>query len=81
MGPSMSQANRFRRGSGCYTCDSCKRKTRATGGDNDSLRLCIECYEIAGLENSISDHGDPSGRHAADIARLTESCRGKGGAL
>lgn len=75
------QANRFGRGSGVYVCESCTRKTRQTGGDNDSLRLCEECYEIAGLENAISDHGDPQGLHALDIARLKVRCIEKGGKL
>ncbi len=48
--------NRFQRGSGCYTCSSCKKKTRATGrGDNEHAGLCAECYDRAGDENAVSD--------------------------
>lgn len=59
--------SKFKRGSGAYNCTSCTRKTRATGGDNDSLRLCFECYEIGGYENQLQD-----GRYddAADQARI-----------
>lgn len=51
----------FTHGTGCYTCESCKRKTRDDGnGDSVGLRLCTQCYEVGGLENQISDHGrDP----------------------
>lgn len=54
----MRVRNRFERGSGCYTCRSCGRKTRSTGrGDNELIQLCEECYELAGIENMISDQG------------------------
>ncbi len=48
--------SRFAKGSGCYTCVSCKKRTRSTGrGDNEHLRLCERCYEIAGDENAVLD--------------------------
>jgi hypothetical protein len=76
------KANRFQRGSGCYTCDSCKRQTRSTGrGDNENCALCAECFEIAGLENEISDHGDPDGKLAAEIEQYKAACIAKGGNL
>ena len=52
--------NRFERGSGLFTCRVCSRKTRSTGrGDNENCRLCVECFELAGIENSFMDgHGD-----------------------
>jgi len=41
-----------------YTCRCCKRVTRPTGtGDNDGVRLCVECYDLAGEENHLSDNG------------------------
>jgi hypothetical protein len=43
--------------------------------------MCEECYEIGGLENAINDHGDPNGRHAAEIERLKAQCIAKGGKL
>lgn len=55
---SMSATNRFARGSGMYVCDCCGRKTRSTGcGDNENAGLCAECYDLAGIENAISDGG------------------------
>lgn len=46
-------------GGATYTCRCCKRATRPTGtGDNDGVQLCVECYDLAGEENSLSDTGD-----------------------
>lgn len=40
----------------CYRCANCNRATRATGrGDNENCDLCVECYDIAGIENGLSD--------------------------
>lgn len=80
----MRQANRFERGSGCFTCESCTRKTRATGGDNDDLKVCAECYEINGIINQISDAA-PTGEELVnlqdEIKRLQEVIVSKGGKL
>jgi hypothetical protein len=74
--------SRFQRGSGVYTCVSCARKTRATGNkDNENIGLCVEYFEIAGLENQISDSGDADGSLAKKIAHYTEECISKGGKL
>ena len=75
----MRQANRITKGSGVYTCRSCGRKTRATGrGDNENVRLCVECYELAGIENAFLD-----GEGNAELVRLArtclDNCRSKGG--
>ena len=52
--------NRFVKGSGCYECIACHKKTRSTGnGDNEHCRLCVRCYDIAGDENAVTD-GDMS---------------------
>ena len=76
-----TQNNRFQRGTGCYTCQSCKRQTRATGGnDNEHVGLCAECYEVAGIENQISD-GDGTPELLAEIARLKAIIAEKGGTL
>lgn len=46
-------------GGGVYNCGSCKRATRPTGnGDNENVRLCEECFDLAGEENSLSDNGE-----------------------
>lgn len=41
----------FRRGSGCYTCNSCKKLTRDTQGEG-GCRLCL-----AGIDNYLIDNG------------------------
>ena len=56
------EMNRFLKGIGTYVCRSCSRRTRPHGGDLSAVyvKLCEECYELAGLENSILDGYDPS---------------------
>jgi len=51
----MRNSSRFGNG-GCYVCNVCGKKTRSTGrGDNEFVGLCADCYDIAGLENMVSD--------------------------
>lgn len=74
--------NRFVKGSGCFKCNSCGRSTRSTGnGDNENVKLCVECYEIGGIENEIADGCCPVSEDAsiAEIKRLAEVIRSKGG--
>lgn len=62
--PAKKAGNRFARGSGCYTCSSCGKKTRSTGrGDNENCGVCVKCFDNGGLENQHSDEG-----HAGDVA-------------
>jgi len=49
--------SQFRAGSGTYTCRSCGKRTRETGGDESSLELCLVCMDEAGLENDHLDYG------------------------
>lgn len=75
------QANsKFQRGSGVYACVSCTRKTRATGGDNHDLQMCEECYEMAGIENAITD-GNNDTVLLAKFEELKARCIAKGGKL
>lgn len=55
-----AQRRGFVKGGGStYTCRCCKRVTRPTGtGDNDGVRLCVQCYDLAGEENHLSDNGE-----------------------
>ena len=80
----MRDASKFGRGSGVYVCACCKRRTRQTGGYNDTLQLCEECYEIAGQENALSDNGtewEGADNAKAEIERLKTQCRVKGGQI
>lgn len=49
--------SQFKAGQGVFTCRVCSRETRDVG-DNGSVELCHECYEVAGAENTLSDAGD-----------------------
>ena len=75
------QRRGFARGSFAqtYTCRCCKRVTRPTGtGDNDGVELCVECYDLAGEENHLSDNGDfYSSRD--EVLRLIAAVEAKGG--
>ena len=51
--------DRFKRGTGCYTCKSCGKRTRETGEGESSCEMCRRCYDIGGYENSLSDGGHP----------------------
>lgn len=76
--------SRFQRGSGVFSCGVCKRSTRATGrGDNEHVGLCVECYEIGGIENQISDYPNDPNIEAwrKEIADLKAACIAKGGKL
>ena len=52
----MKTHNRFAKGSGCFSCRCCGKKTRNTG-DNGGCGLCPLCFEISSCENTLSDNG------------------------
>ena len=57
---SRAKASSFGRGpgGGVFSCAVCGRRTRATGrGDNEHVTLCVECFDLAGEFNSLSDNG------------------------
>lgn len=77
----MRNPSHFQPFSGCYKCQCCKRQTRSTGrGDNENNRLCAECYDMAGIENEISDMGSTPER-VAEIEALKALIISKGGIL
>jgi len=47
----------FQRGSGCYVCKVCKKKTRETGDGESGCEMCLRCFLMSGFENTISDGG------------------------
>lgn len=66
-------------GTATYVCRCCKRTTRPTGtGDNDGVRLCVECYDLAGKENSLSDNGEFYDSKA-NVLALIAAIEAKGG--
>jgi hypothetical protein len=75
----MKTTNRFAKGSAVYTCRCCNRSTRSTGrGDNELLRMCAECYDLGGEENSLNDSGEFYQGPAA-VLRMIEAVVAKGG--
>lgn len=46
--------SRFRKGTGCFTCTLCGKRTRDTG-DNGSVEMCPLCDAKSGCENTLSD--------------------------
>lgn len=71
--------SRFLRGSGCYACDVCGRKTRNTGNQSMSSKTCSECWDLAGIENEISDGHATLAERQAEINDLLASIESKGG--
>ena len=47
----------FQRGSGVFVCRVCGRRTRAVNVDHAQTGNCADCYELAGIDNTISDNG------------------------
>lgn len=45
----------FRPGSAVFKCVTCGRGTRETGVQSLGNKNCPQCYELAGLENEVSD--------------------------
>jgi hypothetical protein len=75
----MARTHTFTVGSGCYVCRSCGRKTRDDGnGDSVGSKLCTECYDFAGIENTISDDG-ATPELIAELAELNKRIIAKGG--
>jgi len=75
----MSVTNRFQRGSGMYQCRCCKRNTRSVGnGDSEHVRLCVQCYDLAGEQNTFSDTGAFYAGHE-EVLRLINEVAEKGG--
>jgi hypothetical protein len=63
--------NRFEAGSGMYQCRCCGRKTRSIGnGDNENVRLCVDCFDLAGFENMVSDGEVLTDAHKTDIRNM-----------
>lgn len=63
-------SNRFKRGSGVYTCRICKHQTRDTGGDGAMNGACDLCWDLAGEENHILDHNGKTYDSAVNVAAM-----------
>lgn len=45
----------FQKGTGCFKCEGCGRQTRATGEQAVGVKLCPECWDLAGYYNEWQD--------------------------
>ena len=69
----MALKRTFQRGSGCYTCAACGKRTLDTGRDEAGVGLCIACYDAAGHENAHYD-----GHHAETPEPACPLCQQEG---
>jgi len=70
---------KFYRGSSVFKCKVCGRGTRDTGVQSAGNKICPQCFELAGLENSISDGHESRADVLGYIARLVADIEEKGG--
>ena len=66
-------------GGSVYTCDCCGRRTRHTGAQSLGSTLCPQCYDLAGIENEISDGYTTLADAREQIDALLAEIRAKGG--
>lgn len=69
--------SRFQKGSGMFACESCGRNARDTGVQSHGTKCCEQCYELAGIENGISD-GSPQSDYQNDINHYASTLLDKG---
>lgn len=62
-----------------YRCDTCERMTRNTGVQGLGCRLCPHCFDLAGIENEISDGYSTAAEKLDEVTRLLDAVRAKGG--
>lgn len=71
--------SKFHRGSAVFKCNVCGRKTRDTGAQSAGNKICPQCFELAGIENEISDGYGTYEERKNTIARYVAEIRAKGG--
>jgi hypothetical protein len=75
----VARINKFYRGSATFKCNVCGRGTRDTGAQSVGNKICPQCYELAGIENSISDGYATREEQRAEIDRFIAEILAKGG--
>lgn len=73
------KSHRFNRGQTTYHCDVCGRLTRFTGVQSVGSKLCPHCYDLAGIENEISDGHATLAERRGVIDELVAAISAKGG--
>jgi hypothetical protein len=62
-----------------YPCDVCGRRTRYTGVQSVGNKLCPQCYDLAGIENEVSDGHTTVEESRATVDALIRDIESKGG--
>lgn len=80
----MNRFSKLTKGNPIFTCQVCGRRARDVDGTN--VRLCHQCYEVAGIENELQDGyaAESWGSEEAALAeidRLNEEAVAKGGTI
>jgi hypothetical protein len=71
--------NRFQRGSAVFACNVCGRKTRYTGTQSLGNKICPQCFDLAGIENEVSDGYRTLEEAQTDARPLVADIKAKGG--
>lgn len=71
--------SKFHRGSSTFACNVCGRTTRDTGVQSAGNKICPQCFELAGIENEISDGYTTVAAEAKKISELIEQIVAKNG--
>lgn len=66
---SKARNSQFAKGSGCFTCKQCGKRTRNVM-DNGDCELCPVCYEKGSCGNSLSDSG-----YQGDAWSMFDECK------
>lgn len=78
----MARNSHFQRGTACFTCNSCGRKSRHTGEQAIGVDLCPQCYDLGGFYNAYQDGGiEGLTPYLSDIKACTDLIISKGGTL
>lgn len=73
--------SKFVRGSSTFACNVCGRRTRYNGSQSYGNKICPQCWDLAGLENEISDGHTTLDAAHGDIVRMLKEVKAKGGSL
>ena len=76
--PNRSRNSHFRPGRSTFICGVCGRRTR-DAGQAISSECCLECFELAGLDNTVNDGCAPLDEVAAERDALVARAIARGG--
>lgn len=66
-------------GGSTFNCATCTRRTRHTGAQSLGCDLCPQCFELAGIENELSDGNATIDERRTMIEALITDIEAKGG--